>query len=136
MSSHALRAVLPVLAACALVTGCGTADSRRDAEAVAERFHAALAERDGATACEQLGEDTVSALEQQEERPCEEAILGLDLPEGGAAARADVEVTDASVVISSGGTVFLDEHPEGWRISAAGCRPKAPELPYDCELED
>jgi hypothetical protein len=40
------------------------------------------------------------------------------------------------VSLLEGGTLFLDEGPGGWEISAAGCTPTAPELPFDCELED
>jgi hypothetical protein len=31
--------------------------------------------------------------------------------------------------------VFLDEGPDGWTISAAGCTPGAPDRLFDCELE-
>jgi hypothetical protein len=36
---------------------------------------------------------------------------------------------------SKGGTTFLDEGPDGWEVSAAGCMPTAPNLPFDCVLE-
>jgi hypothetical protein len=45
-------------------------------------------------------------------------------------------VTSASVSLVDGGTLFLDEASDGWEISAAGCRPSAPDRPFDCELED
>ena len=44
-------------------------------------------------------------------------------------------VQSAYALRADGGTDFLSEGPEGWTISAAGCRPTAPERPYECELE-
>ncbi|MGH2715404.1 MAG: hypothetical protein ACRDM7_16230 [Thermoleophilaceae bacterium] len=44
-------------------------------------------------------------------------------------------MTTASVRLAEGGTTFLDEASDGWKVSAAGCEPTAPNLPYDCELE-
>jgi hypothetical protein len=129
----------PVLCACLLALGlpaCGTADRERGAAAVAERFHAALEARDGAAACGELNPETASKLEQQEKKPCEEAILTLELPTGGTIADTRVYVTSAFAQRAEGGSDFLDKGPHGWMLSAAGCDPTAPEQPYDCELED
>ena len=126
------------LAACLLVlplAACGTASREHDAAAVAERFQAALQSSDGQAACDQLSEDTVSKLEQQEKKPCDEAILGLELAKGGTVAATGVYVESAYALRAEGGTDFLSEGPEGWTISAAGCRPTAPKQPYECELE-
>jgi hypothetical protein len=117
------------------VTGCGASDRASDAAAVAERFHAAVGEGDGRAACAELSEETAGGLEQQEGMPCEEAVLSLELPGDGTAARTGVYVTSASVDLVEGGTTFLDEGAQGWKVSAAGCTPTAPDLPYDCELE-
>jgi hypothetical protein len=132
-----LRAASPVLAAAlaAAATGCGATDRAPDAAAVAERFHAALGDRDGEAACSELSEETASKLEQQADAPCEEAVLELELPQGGTAAKTSVYVTTASVLLAEGGTTFLDEGADGWKVSASGCEPTAPELPYECELE-
>ena len=81
-------------------------------------------------------EPTASALEQQEGHPCVEAILDLHLASGREVAKASVYVTSASVSLVDGNTLFLDEASDGWQISAAGCRPSAPDRPFDCELED
>jgi hypothetical protein len=130
----------PSLAALALIAalgaGCGASDRAPAAAATVERFQTALEADDGEAACEQLDEDTSSKLEQQQGKPCEEAILDLELPAGGAPAKTSVYVTSASVTLDEGATLFLDEAPEGWQIAAAGCRPTAPELPLDCELEN
>lgn len=129
--------VAPV--ACLLVLalgGCGAAEREDDAAAAAERFHAALEGGDGQAACEQLIQETASSLEQQEKKPCEQAILSLELPEGGTVADAGVYVTSAFAHLAEGGTDFLDEGPDGWRVSAAGCEPTAPSQPYNCELRN
>jgi hypothetical protein len=125
-------------AACLLalvVAGCGTGERADDAAAVTERFHAALEAGDGQAACDELSEETASKLEQQEKKPCEEAILGLELPKGGTVADSRVEITSAVTTLADGDSDFLDEGPEGWKIAAAGCVPTLPDQPYDCELE-
>lgn len=128
--------VLALALLASLWAGCGASDRAPDAAAVAERFQAALAGRDGEGACAQLSEDTAGKLEQHEQRPCEEAIVELELPTGGTAAHTSVYVTSASVALDEGGTLVLNEARDGWEIAAAGCRPTAPELPQDCERED
>ena len=132
-----VRAITLALGACLVLAapGCGASDRTSDAAAVAERFHSAIGREDGGAACAELSEETASALEQQEDAPCEEAVLGLELPGEGTAAKTDVYVTTASVVLAEGGATFLDEGSQGWKVSAAGCTPTAPNLPYDCELE-
>jgi hypothetical protein len=125
-------------AACLLFTvaaGCGTGERADDAAAVTERFHAALEANDGAAACDELSEETGSKLEQQEKKPCEEAILGLELPRGGTVADTRVDVTSAVATLAEGDSDFLDEGPDGWKIAAAGCVPTLPDQPYECELE-
>jgi hypothetical protein len=129
----------PLLCACALVltfTGCGSANRERDAAAVAERFHAAIDAGDGEAACAELNPETASKLEQQEQRPCAEAIVTLELPRGASVADARVYVTSAFARLAEGGADFLDESSEGWWLSAAGCEPSEPDQPYDCELEN
>jgi hypothetical protein len=131
------RASILALGACLVLaaTGCGASDRASDAVVVAERFHAAIAQEDGRAACAELSEETASRLEQQAGMPCEEAVLGLELPRDGTAAETGVYVTSAFVDLVAGGTTFLDEGAQGWVVSAAGCTPTAPNLPYDCELE-
>jgi hypothetical protein len=138
---HELAGVEPRggLLACLLalaLAGCGTADREDDAAAVAHRFHAALESGDGQGACEQLNEETASKLEQQEQKPCEQAIVSLELPTGSTVADTRVYVTSAFAQLAEGGTDFLDEGPDGWKVSAAGCEPTAPSQPYDCPLEN
>jgi hypothetical protein len=117
------------------LAGCGTGERADDAAAVAERFHASLESGDGQAACDELSEEAASKLEQQEKRPCEEAILELELPKGGTVAVRRVEMRSAYAGLAEGSADFLDEGPQGWKISAAGCREVTPEHPYECELE-
>jgi hypothetical protein len=127
----ALLACLLALA----VAGCGTGDRERDAAAVAERFHAALEAGEGQAACDELTEETASKLEDQEKTPCEEAILSLELPKGASVAATRVYLGSAFATLAEGGVDFLDESPDGWKVSSAGCDTTAPGQPYDCELE-
>ncbi len=115
--------------------GCGAGDREDDVAAVAERFHAALQSGDGQAACGELNEETASKLEQQEKKPCEEAILELDLPKGGTVALRRVELRSGYAGLAEGSADFLDEGPEGWKVSAAGCRQVTPGRPFECELE-
>jgi hypothetical protein len=131
-SKHLVVACLALLVPLA---ACGTGHRGTDAGAVVERFHAALGSGDAAGACRELSEEAVSQLEQQEGKPCAKAILGMKLPKGGTAAVKRVEMTSAYVRLDQGSADFLDEGPDGWRISAAGCRPSAGGKPYECELE-
>src|SRR5215210_351721 len=118
------------------VPGCGTGERADDAAAVAEQFHAALESGDGKAACDELSEETASKLEQEEKKPCEEAILELEIPKGGTVAVSRVEMRSAYAGLAEGSADFLDEGPEGWTVSAAGCRAVTPDHPYECELED
>src|SRR5215212_3441543 len=111
---------LTLVLAC-LAAGCGASDRDSDAAASVERFQIGLEARDGAAACAELSQETADALEEQEGKTCEEAILALELPRGARVASTHVDVTSASVTLASGGTLFLDEGPDGWEIAAAGC---------------
>ena len=129
--------VLLVAAVLALpLAACGTGARERDAAAVAESFHAALQRGDGQAACDALSEEAASTVEQQEGKPCEQAILTLKLPKGGTAAVRRVEVTSAYIQLAGGSADFLDEGPAGWKVSAAGCEAGSSiDQPYDCEVE-
>jgi hypothetical protein len=130
------RVLLAALLVALPVAACGTGARERDAAAVSEAFHAALERSDGQAACDELSEEAASKVEQQEGKPCEKAILTLKLPKGGTADVRRVEVTSAYIGLAEGTADFLDEGPEGWKISAAGCEPtSSSDQPYDCEVE-
>ena len=88
---------------------------------------------DGERACDELTADTLTEFESQEGKPCAEAILDAGLTPGEVV-RSDVAETSAAVDLVGGTRLFLDHTPEGWRIGAAGCRPR-PGGPYDCEVQ-
>jgi hypothetical protein len=121
--------------ACAACTGCGLGDRERDAAAAAGRFQSALEREDGRAACRELSAETARTLEQQEQAPCDQAILDLDLPRDAPRGVATVYLLSASVDLRGGAVTFLDEEPAGWKVAAAGCLPTEPGHPYDCELE-
>jgi hypothetical protein len=118
-----------------VLSACGAGDRQREAVAVAERFHAALGRDDGNAACLELSAVAASSVERQEKRPCQDAVLRLELPGRAAAASSRVYLISAYVLLADGSATFLSEGPAGWKISAAGCTPTAPDRPYDCELE-
>jgi hypothetical protein len=128
------RSTCFALIACSLAAGCGNADREADLIAVSDRFHAALEARDGTAACAELSRETVHTLELQEKRPCPDAVLGLHLPAGARAAGAEVYVTSGYAKLPGADAAFFDDGPAGWKVSAAGCTPSAPDEPFDCEL--
>jgi hypothetical protein len=126
-----------VLALALAVAGCVRSADRTQAREVAERFFAALESGDGAEACAQLGEATRNALEADEQKPCREAIGSLAI-EPGPLAGVAVYLTNAKADLAGGESAFLSETAEGWRVSAAGCKPEEgdpADVPLDCELE-
>lgn len=133
MKAHSLLGCLAIGIA-SLVSGCGATDGA-GASAAAERLYAAVNAGDGAAACASLSEDTRVQLVRDERKPCPEAILSLDLS-GARSVAASAYVTEAKVELDGGDSVFLEETDDGWKVSAAGCRPTpGSETPYDCEVE-
>jgi hypothetical protein len=131
-----VRLLIALVAVVALV-GCGTSGDRAETEAVVARFYDAIARHDGEAACAQLGEATVSALESQSGQSCRSVVTRLDLGSGPIAG-AQVSITSARVELRGGVTAFLDREPDGWRISAVGCRAQdgpPTERPMECEAE-
>ena len=130
------RWVTATVAALAVVgfAGCGTGKDEREARAAVERFEAALASKDGASACHELSSALSSSLESSEKKPCEQAILAAGLTPARAISDASVWVNGAQVKLD-GDTLFLDETATGWKVSAAGCKFQSSDEPYECELE-
>jgi hypothetical protein len=113
--------------------GCGTEGRESAARHAAERFYAAFEAEDGDGACTQLTEEAQSALERNEQRPCEEAVLDLELSPARPSS-VQVAVTSAIVDTEEGDTAFLDQTSSGWKLSAVGCEEVVGQ-PYECELE-
>jgi hypothetical protein len=128
-----MAAVLLPLAVAALA-GCAAAGGRGQAAAdVATRLLTAVQGKDGAAACALLAPDTASEVEQSGGKPCPEAILDEDLPGPGAVTGSAVYGQWAQVRVGAD-TVFLAAFPGGWRVVAAGCKPRG-DRPYDCEVQ-
>ena len=117
--------------------GCGGSDDRDAARAVTERFFAAISADDGAAACAQLSPDTRTTFEQDEQRPCREAIGGVEI-EPGTLDAIEVFSTNAKADLANGDSAFLTLTATGWRLSAVGCKPAdgpPSDVPMDCEIE-
>ena len=88
-------------------------------------------------ACGLLAADTRKALEDEEQKPCREAIGGVEI-EAGSPTGLELYLTNAKADLDNGESAFLSLTAEGWRVTAAGCKrgdgPPA-DVPMDCELE-
>jgi hypothetical protein len=127
--------VLPLLPIGVLaMAGCGRSSDRAATRSTAEGFYAAVSHHDGAGACARLSSSARMSLEQQASATCERAVLHLDLS-GSRAHIVRVYTTNAAVELLHGDTVFLQQTRQGWRISAAGCRPQGRGEPANCEVQ-
>jgi hypothetical protein len=131
-----LPASIALAALAVVLSACGSDPSERDSKEVVDRFQQALAGSNGPLACAELSPELRSALEDDEGKPCPEAILGLGLRGGGRAERSRVYITSALVDVHGRGAAFLDQTAHGWRVSAAGCRPTSEDGIYRCVLKD
>ena len=130
----ATRQAVSLAIAVLALAGCGRSGDRTDVRSVAESFYAAADAHDGARACTWLSADARQALEQDQSQPCAKAVGQLKLS-GRSARRAEVYSTEAAVALRGGDVVYLESTPQGWRISAAGCRDPAYATPATCELQ-
>jgi hypothetical protein len=126
--------VVGSICALALATGCSSAgsDSSR-ADATAVSFHAAVAGRNLAAACDLLAPRTREEVEQSARATCPQALADADLPGAQTVQTSDLYGSNARVVLA-GDTVFLARFGAVWKVTAAGCRPR-PDLPYDCDVK-
>jgi hypothetical protein len=123
-----------ILSVGALVLGTAACGSSQDQPVrdVTERFYAAVAQRDGRTACRLLAPETLGELEQSAHRPCPQALLDEGLPPARGPGGVRAFGTMAQVRYPSE-TVFLSRFSDGWKVMAAGCTPAAAER-YDCRV--
>jgi hypothetical protein len=131
------RVTLPLALAVLALAGCGTSDDRAQVSATTQRFYAALARHDGAGACSQLSDATIKSIEQQESKPCAQAVRALGL-QPGRVTRARVYITNAIVNLTGDQVAFLGREPTGWKLSAVGCKfdqGKPRDRPADCDAE-
>ncbi len=121
-----------VCTAAALATaGCASVDSETSAAAdVARKFVSAVQARNGLAACRLLSPSAEESLTSGG-TPCEQAVL--EVKTSGQPARTQVWGDEAQVR-TNGDVVFLMHLKVGWRIRAAGCRPKQ-DRPYSCDMQ-
>jgi len=130
MSRHGGHWAAAVGATALLVSGCGGLNGD-EVESVASAF--AGAEDDPAARCQLLAPNVVEALVEDEGASCEDAIG--DLPVGsGDITSVQVWGEEAQARLTDD-TLFLTETAAGWRITAAACRSRGADLPYECQLE-
>jgi hypothetical protein len=125
------RIAFLLVVAAVLLTGCSSSRDD-DVEQVAERFHAAIEQQDGAAACGLLSQEAQRTLSAAGDT-CDVAVLDSGVPSEGRVVKVRVYDTAAQVRYDED-VVFLADFPEGWRITAAGCRPR-PSQPYECDIE-
>ncbi|MFF8290028.1 hypothetical protein ACF068_12475 [Streptomyces sp. NPDC016309] len=122
----------------ATASACGTpAERRDDVTAEVTRFERALDAGERERLCAALAPATREELEQSAKSGCDAAVARAveehDLPAAGAVRDVDVYGDQARVVLERD-TVFLARFPGGWKVTAAGCRPR-PQRPYACGIK-
>ena len=117
-----------------VLAACGNSADVREARLAAAGLYSAVQAKRGPAACRRLTAQARRALEDQQRRPCPEAVVELELSQPRVLS-VSVFATGAAARMAGGDTVFLDDTRRGWRVSAAGCRPAGADRPYDCEVE-
>ncbi len=113
------------------LSGC-TPSGHSAARAAGDRFQAALRQDDSNGACQLLSEEARGSLGPASGRPCVTALDDFNLPAGPV---RSVEVWgDNALVRLDVGVLFLARFQAGWKVTAAGCAPRA-KMPYDCDVE-
>jgi hypothetical protein len=128
-AAHRLRCGAALGLGALLLTGCASTQEP-EVQRVATAFEDSGG--DPEARCDLLTPKALAALEQNESQSCSDAIGQLPL-NGGAVRSVQVWGGDAQVELS-GDTLFLTETQDGWRVSAAACKPNT-DAPYDCEVE-
>ncbi|MFI1975693.1 hypothetical protein [Streptomyces wedmorensis] len=127
-----MRVPLPLEAATAAIvlSPCGAPQARQDGAGTAGRtFEAALAAGDFRAACGLHAPGSRERLEEDEKKPCEEALPSQEPPRGGAVRSVDVYGRQALLRFRDE-TLFLSQFDDGWRVTAAGCVPEPGDEPY------
>lgn len=124
-----------MLAALALggCAGRGSVEDGAAGDAATAFFAAASAAPQGA--CDLLAPATLEVLRSDGE-DCADALAEV-APDGGVTGtEPTVEVYGRDAIVRWGSeTVFLARFDDGWLVTAAGCRPRGEDLPYDCSVE-
>ncbi len=132
-----MRQVIFAFVVAASLAGCSSAPESDGPRGVAVAFYDAIRDQRGDDACALIGDPTIEQLESQENIACREAITKLDY-RGGTVTDVHVFITNAKVDLSTGESIFLDRRPDGWKLSAIGCKVedgKPRDRPLECEVE-
>lgn len=124
-------AALVALGGCA---GRGSAENGAVSDA-AEHFISSASTAPG-QACGALAPATLESIASNDE-DCATAIadLGLKTPMAGSPSLG-VEVYGRDAIVKwDDQTLFLARLDDGWHVTAAGCKPRDEDLPYDCSIE-
>ncbi len=100
--------------------------------AVAQKFHTALLEANGAEMCDMVTVSTSEHVEISTGRDCKDGIIEAHIPTADGIVAADIYGRAAQVRMH-GDTVFLTETRQGWKVVAAGCHSQGDE-PYECKV--
>jgi len=127
-----LRHQVVGLCALAALCGCSSDLTQREAAGAALEFVRASP----AVACQLLAPDTLEELSSDAGTSCAVALAELNLPRTGSVRSVEVAGESAQVKLDDQ-VIFLARFPEGWRVTAAGCRrtDADPSSSYDCEVE-
>src|SRR4051794_23832727 len=131
------RRVTALTIAAGCLVGCGGSGARSDVRVVSDGFLQAIGQHDDAAACRALSDQARTQLEDDEGKPCAQAIGGLGL-QPSTVRRVQVFMTNAKADLRNGDSLFLSQGVDGWRLDAIGCKPEAgkpADRPYDCALE-
>src|SRR5690242_4931361 len=120
MSRRSITAIA-LLLLCVGLAGCGRSGDQAQATEVTRRFFSAVGSGDGATACAQLSPDTRKTLEDDEGKPCREAIGGLHI-DAGSPTKVALYLTNGKADLDNGESAFLSQTADGWLLSAVGCK--------------
>lgn len=124
---------LALAVGCAGCAGRGSAEDGAVGDAATAFFAAVSTAPEGA--CDLLAPATREVLRSDGE-DCAEALAGA-APGGDIASappRIEVYGRDAMVAWADQ-TLFLARFDDGWLVTAADCRPRGDDLPYDCSVE-
>jgi len=115
------------------MVGACTGPGAEDAAQAATAFEQ-LAMDTPDQACDLLAGHTREAVEKSAKKSCAEALPDLDLPSASTMQSVQVYGHDAQVRLADD-VVFLARFPEGWKVTAAGCKPgSVVDEPYDCDV--
>jgi len=125
---------LSVAVVLALATaGCSDESPQSTAAGRSAQAFTALLPSNSAAACDLLAPQTRQELEQSS-GSCSRGIADAQLPRAGKVVDVQVYGLDAMVRMEHD-TMFLARFGKGWRITAAGCRPREQDRPYSCEIK-